>query len=231
MKKKSIVLLSGGLDSVVNLKAALDETDVILLLTFDYGQAAAEREIEAINLISARYGLKKKIIKLEFLAELSNSLKDGSIFDFDETGLDNLSYSSKTAQSVWVPNRNGLFINIASSFAESMKADYIITGFNKEEGVTFPDNSGEFVARINEVLKFSTLYHPSVKSFTIDMVKSEIVEFGLKIRAPFEYIWSCYRGKEMMCGKCESCQRLKRALKEANFYDEFLKINRWGFKE
>jgi 7-cyano-7-deazaguanine synthase len=75
------------------------------------------------------------------------------------------------------------------------------------------------------------MFHPEVKSYTINMTKKEIVRFGININAPFEYIWSCYRGGSKMCGKCESCQRLKRALKMNNFYDEFCKVNIWGFEE
>ncbi len=231
MKEKSIILLSGGLDSVVNFKAGFDDTEVDFILTFDYGQAAAKKEIEAMKLIATEFGVSYKVIKLSFLDEISNSLKNGKIIDFDGRKFDNLEYTIETAKSVWVPNRNALFINIAAAFAEVSGAKYIFVGFNKEEGITFPDNSSEFIEKINESLKYSTLIHPRVKSVTIDMIKSEIVFLGKKINAPFKYVWSCYRGGEKMCGRCESCQRLKRALNEADFYNEFLNLNIWGFEE
>ncbi len=228
---KSLILLSGGLDSLVNFKKALDETDVKLILTFDYGQASSIKEIEATTLISKKYSVTHRVIKLDFLSNINHSLKKGDKKIFDESKLDDFSYTKETAKSVWIPNRNGLFINIAASICEVENIDYIVVGFNKEEGKTFPDNTKTFIKRINSSLKFSTLYHPEVKCYTIDKVKKDIVKFGIAIKAPFEYLWSCYNEGEKMCGVCESCQRLKRALKQSDFYEDFLKINKWGFEK
>jgi 7-cyano-7-deazaguanine synthase len=228
--KKSIVLLSGGLDSVINFKKAFDETDLAFILTFDYGQAAKNNEIEAAKLISQKFNVKLELVKLDFLDKLNETLKN-NILNFNTLKFDDKEYLLQTARSVWIPNRNALFINIAASFAEKYKIDYIVTGFNKEEGKSFPDNTKKFLAQVNKCLKISTMFHPEVKSYTINMTKKEIVRFGININAPFEYIWSCYRGGSKMCGKCESCQRLKRALKMNNFYDEFCKVNIWGFEE
>jgi len=230
-KNKSIVLLSGGLDSVVNLKMALDQTNIALTLTFDYGQAAAKKELEATTKISNHFNIPHRIIKLDFLDEISNALKKENIIDFDSSRIDDLSYTIKTAKSVWVPNRNGLFLNIAACFADSMNIDEIIVGFNKEEAKTFPDNSLNFIENANKSFEFSTLYHPKVNSFTINKIKTEIVKLGIEIDAPFKYIWSCYRNTTKMCGVCESCGRLKRALKQNNFYEKFIEINIWGFEK
>ncbi|MCX7821309.1 MAG: 7-cyano-7-deazaguanine synthase QueC [Brevinematales bacterium] len=229
--KKSIVLLSSGLDSLVNFKMAFDETLVKLIITFDYGQASAKKEIEASSLVAKKYDIEHKIIKLDFLDKISNALKKDNIIDFDENRFNDNDYTKQTAKLVWVPNRNGLFLNIAASFAEVYEIDYIVVGFNKEEAETFPDNSKKFIKRANKAFKYSTLYRPKVFCYTIDMMKNEIVKYGIDVDAPFEYLWSCYRNNEKMCGVCESCQRLKRALKSNNFYEEFLKINKWGFEK
>ena len=58
--------------------------------------------------------------------------------------LDEMSKIGESAKNVWVPNRNGAFINIAASFCDAYEADYIVIGFNAEEAVTFPDNSTDF---------------------------------------------------------------------------------------
>lgn len=229
--KKSIVLLSSGLDSLVNFKKAYDETKVKLILTFDYGQASSKKEIMASSLVAKKFNIEHKVIKLDFLSDISSALKKDTIPDFDEKKFEDNSYTKETAKSVWVPNRNGLFINIAASFSEVYEIDYIVVGFNKEEAKTFPDNSKKFIKKINKSLKYSTLYNPEVYCYTIDMIKSEIVKEGLMVEAPFEYLWSCYRDGDKMCGVCESCQRLKRALKLNNFYEDFLNINMWGFEK
>ncbi len=231
MKKKSIVLLSGGLDSVVNFKQAYLNTEVELILTFDYNQACRSKEIKATRLISDKYKILHHIIPLPFLSDMETNLSKGNIPDFNEKRLDDTGYSIKSARAVWVPNRNGVFLSVAGAYADRYDIDLIITGFNEEEGHTFPDNSGEFIDITNKSFGYSTMNHPKVKSYTIDMKKREIVKMGIDIDAPFEFVWSCYRGGSKMCGLCESCQRLKRALDKNNFMPKFISINHWGFNE
>jgi len=233
MKKKSLVLLSGGLDSVVNFAVAYEKTDVELILTFDYGQEAVDKEIKSSRMIAQKYKILHHIIPLDFLSSMNSSLtgghnRTGKIPDFDKNKLDDKEYSLKTARAVWVPNRNGIFLSIAAAYADSYSFDEIVTGFNKEEGKTFPDNSKDFIKISNQAFKLSTMYHPIVKSYTADKTKSEIVKMGKDFNAPFEYVWSCYHGGKKMCGKCESCQRLIRALEANDFLEEFKKINMWG---
>lgn len=231
MKKKSIVLLSGGLDSVVNFKEALLKTQVELILTFDYNQASKSKEIKATRLLSDKYRILHHIIPLPFLSDMEPNLSTGNIPDFNEKKLDDAEYTKKSAKAVWVPNRNGIFLSIAGAYADRYSLDLIITGFNGEEGRTFPDNSADFIESVNKSFGYSTMRHPEVKSYTIDMQKKEIVRFGIGIEAPFEFVWSCYRGGAKMCGICESCRRLKRALDENNYMAEFIGLNRWGFDE
>lgn len=123
--------------------------------------------------------------------------------------------SEDTAKSVWVPNRNGLFLNIAGSFADSEDFDYILIGANKEEGQTFPDNTQEFIDSINAEFLYSTRKHPKVVAPLINYVKNDIVMLALRHGIPLELTRSCYQGGEKHCGICESCLRLKHAL-EAN---------------
>lgn len=203
---------------------------IFFALTFDYGQKARLKEIEAAKNIAQKYKIDHKVIELDYIKDIDTGLTKGKIPDFDGQKLDDFDYSTNTAKSVWVPNRNGIFINIAAAYADKFGVDYIITGFNKEEGTTFPDNTPEFIERINNSLEFSTLYHPVVLSYSIEMDKSGIVQFGKAIDAPFEFVWSCYYDGEKMCGKCESCQRLKRALNTNTFFNDFNQRNKWGIK-
>jgi 7-cyano-7-deazaguanine synthase len=123
---------------------------------------------------------------------------------------------------VWVPNRNGVFINLAAAFAESLEASLIITGFNAEEAATFPDNSPQYVEAINEALSFSTQNQVQVFSPTQNLNKTEIVNLGLQLALPWELVWSCYKEGDSagrMCGECESCRRFMRATQAAGVWD------------
>ncbi len=212
---KSIVLLSSGLDSTVNFLMALKETKVLLSLTFDYGQKAGEKEVYFSKKICKRYKVPHKIIYLDFLKEINKSGLGGGrkIPLLSEGDFAKEEILKESARSVWVPNRNGLFLNIAACFAESLDADLIVTGFNREEAQTFPDNSREFLIEANKFFTYSTFKKPKVISYTQDLNKKELVEKGIELGIPFGFIWSCYLGEELMCGKCESCQRLLRATK------------------
>lgn len=212
---KSIILLSGGLDSVVSLAFSKEEYNIQLALTFDYGQRANNKEIKASTKIAEHYGIKHKIIDIEWLAKITTTSLVNTKIEIPNPNLndlDNLTASEQTAKSVWVPNRNGLFINIAASFADSYNFSHIIFGANREEAATFPDNSAEFIKKINESLEFSTMAKPKVLAPLIEKNKEEIVKIGSEIKVPFDLIRSCYTDNEKHCGKCESCMRFKRAL-------------------
>lgn len=222
---KSIALLSSGMDSVVALTLALEDTEVELALTFDYGQLSAKREIEYSRKVCQHFGIEHRVIKLPWLAQISGSALTGAklIPELREEELDIREVAEQSARQVWVPNRNGVFVNIAASFAEALECDSIIVGFDAEEAETFPDNSREYVEAVNRALEFSTLNRVKVVAPVIDLNKSKIVAIGMERGAPLEWSWSCYYGNEKPCMKCESCQRRGRAFKQAGYEDPLLK--------
>ena len=124
---KGIILLSGGLDSLVSLGVGIEKYGISLALTFDYGQKAVEQEISTSKNICDYYKIEHKVIKLDWLKEVTHTALVSNE-DLPE-GIDN---PEQSAKSVWVPNRNGLFLNIAGSFADGNDYDYIIIGANKE---------------------------------------------------------------------------------------------------
>ena len=204
---KGIILLSGGLDSLVSLGIGIEKYGISLALTFDYGQKAVEQEISTSKNICDYYKIEHKVIKLDWLKEVTHTALVSNE-DLPE-GIDN---PEQSAKSVWVPNRNGLFLNIAGSFADGNDYDYIIFGANKEEGQTFPDNTQEFIDKINAEFEYSTQKHPKVVAPLINSDKNDIVKLALEHKIPLEFVRSCYASGEKHCGKCESCTRLKNAL-------------------
>ncbi|MDQ0287657.1 7-cyano-7-deazaguanine synthase [Desulfofundulus luciae] len=215
---KSIVLLSGGLDSTVSMAQALREGQVELCLTMDYGQRAAAREIAAASALAAYYKLAHRVIQLPFLGEVTTTSlvnREETIPEPLEESLNDPQQATATAAAVWVPNRNGLFINIAACFAEALGCEQVVTGFNREEAATFPDNSLDFLEAINSSLAYSTASGVRVVSYTARLNKVEIVRLGQYLGVPWHLIWSCYYGGQTMCGRCESCRRLGRAMAAA----------------
>ena len=217
MMTKSVILLSGGLDSLVSLGLKKEELNITLALTFDYGQKSLSKEVEASKNICKYYGVEHKVIKLDWLKNITNT---SLVSDDNVPTKEELFDTIKSAKSVWVPNRNGLFLNVAACYADSQDFDYIVIGANKEEAQSFPDNTQEFINRINSEFEYSTQKHPKVIAPLINCNKNDIVKLALEHNIPLKFVQSCYAGKH--CGKCESCIRLKKALVENNAYIEEL---------
>lgn len=205
---KALILLSGGLDSLVSLDMARKKADIELALTIDYGQRALEEEISAAKQIADYYNINHEVLELHFLKSLSKN----ALTSFNEGDLKKLS-------DVWVPNRNGLFLNVAASFCDKLKYDYVIFGANKEEGEDFPDNTEDFCNAINKSLEFSTLNKTKVLAPCLQLDKVQIINYAVDNKLPLGLIKSCYDSnantKKRHCGKCMSCLLLKNALIKA----------------
>jgi 7-cyano-7-deazaguanine synthase len=214
-----VVLLSGGLDSVVNLKCAAGEGVVEAALTFDYGQASAENEIYAARECASRLGVQHIVAGLSgYWGLLPVRMSDPG--DVATQGSGPGEDRSRMLREAWIPNRNGVFVNIGAAFAEARGADAVVIGINREEAEVFPDNSRRFLKLTNDALAVSTLSGVRAVSFTTELSKPEIVRLGIRKGAPLDVIYSCYKGSAdfSMCGECQSCTRLKRAL-EAEGYE------------
>lgn len=210
----ALVLLSGGLDSCVAFKLALGATGVRLALTFDYGQRAARREIEAARAMASRFGVEHRAIALPWLGEITRTALCDARAEIPRPtrdALDDAPRASATARAVWVPNRNGVFIAIGAAFAEALGADRVVLGFNREEGATFPDNTQAFADAASAALRFSTLSKVQVDAPTAALDKVAILRRGIEAGAPLDLVWSCYEGGPEPCGTCESCLRRARA--------------------
>lgn len=211
-----VLLLSGGLDSVVAAYAARAAHSLLLALTFDYGQRAAPREIETALCVCADLGITHRLIKLPWLGRLAPAALADPRGDL----------AAATDASVWVPARNAVFIAIAAAYAEAHGCDAIVCGFNAEEGASFPDNTPEFVARCEAMLELGARNAPQIIAPTIDLTKPEIVRLGLAVGAPLHLVWSCYDAGPEHCWVCPSCRRLRAALESAGYWERWSELRR-----
>jgi 7-cyano-7-deazaguanine synthase len=225
---KAICVLSGGLDSAVTSMFAKSKNYDISTVTFNYGQMALNQEIKSAKKISDILNADHHVIDINFVKEFSESgLNTGNIPEPEKEDLDDFEKSEKTMKAVWVPARNMIMFSIASGFAEGIGAEKIFSGLNKEEGVTFPDNTTEFIERFNKSLEYGTLNKVKMVAPLYELNKPEIAKLGkeLELKLDLEvlkYSYSCYKdnGKDYLhCGTCESCMRRKRAFKEAGITD------------
>lgn len=210
----AIALLSGGLDSVVAIGVARQQYRIALALTCDYGQRAAVREIAAARHYCALWNIPHRIVDIPWLAEITTTAlvaRAHALPHYAAVDLHDERKQTASAAAVWVPNRNGLFLNIAGAFADQLGATAIIVGFNREEAATFSDNSIAYLHAATAALAYSTQQQAHVISPTAAWDKRQIVAAARTHDIPLDHCWSCYDGGATPCRICESCARFARA--------------------
>ncbi len=219
MKRRCVVLLSGGLDSAVTAGIAREEGYGLYALTFLYGQKHG-REIESARKIAEWLGvIEHRMINMD-LKEISRS----SLLHNGEDIPDARDDMGKGIPSTYVPARNIILLSYALSYAESIGAKAIFIGANAVDYSGYPDCRPEFFRALQEAFTMGTKTgiqgNPVVLIYpVIDLTKSEIISWGVELDVPLEHTWSCYRGGEKACGKCESCKLRLRGFAELGTKD------------
>ncbi|MEM0951156.1 MAG: 7-cyano-7-deazaguanine synthase QueC [Cyanobacteria bacterium P01_H01_bin.74] len=218
---KAIALLSAGLDSTVSLASCIQTMDVVLAVTVNYGQRAAKQELASAAAIADFYQIPHRVVDLQWLAPLLPTALKQAKSPTDKAPSCDLDLFD--VNRVWVPNRNGVLLNVAAAFAESCQARYVIFGANREEGEAFPDNTPAFCEAVSDSLSYSTQNQVEIVAPLQHLSKQEILEHAATLcNVPFQSVWSCYEstidtsGNSIHCGACASCIRVKNALSNYN---------------
>ncbi len=216
MLRKSIILLSGGMDSLVTLAIAANESDELYFLHVNYGQKTQTKELECFNNLVKYYKpVDTLVADIEYLKKIGgSSLVDNSLEIKDYSGED-------VVPNTYVPFRNAHMICIAVSWAEVIGAQRIYIGAVEEDSSGYPDCREEFYKHFNKTIDAGTQDETKIEIVTpvIHKKKSDIITLGKELDAPFEYSWSCYRDNEKACGTCDSCVLRLNAFKEAGLID------------
>lgn len=209
MQKKAVVLLSGGIDSTTCLAATVDAYGAasVLALTMYYGQRHA-RELDSAKAVAEHFGVAHLVKDLSSVFELDNnpllakSNKDIPLGSYDEQLRDN-DGMSKT----YVPFRNGLFLSYATAIAYSVGAEKVYYGAHADDaaGNAYPDCSEAFYRNMNGAIYEGTGKKVKLVAPLVTFNKSQVVSYGLALKAPYELTWSCYQGGDKACGKCGTC--------------------------
>ncbi len=219
---KAVVLLSGGLDSSTVTAIAKEKGYEIHALTMIYGQRH-DREIE-----SARRVAKYLNVKEHRITELPQGMFSGSSLTYDsEIPLERDVDIVDSIPSTYVPARNLVFLSIAVSWAESLDADAVFIGVNEVDYSGYPDCRPEFIDAFRIAQKFATkrgIEGRQIEIITpiISMTKADIIREGNRLGLDFALTWSCYRGGEKACGKCDSCNFRLKGFIEAGSKDPLL---------
>lgn len=221
--KKSVVLLSGGVDSTVALYWALSLYEKVFALTFDYGQRH-RIEINTAKKLTKKLQISHKILKVD-LNQIGGSALTDSRFTLPE--YENVHKIIDRPPPTYVPFRNGIFLSLAAGWAEVEGVKDIICGFNIIDSPDYPDTRRDFVEAMEKAINMGTKAAFSREKFRIlspfvNMKKAEIIRKGLELGADFSYSISCYRGEEIPCLRCSSCHLRQKAFEEMGMEDPLI---------
>ena len=196
--KKAVILLSGGIDSTTTLFCAKKLGYKCHALIFDYGQRHKRELLSAVEVA--------KCAKIPYqIIKISLPWKGSSLLD-KKMKVPNRK-SMKGIPSTYVPARNIIFLSFALSYAEAIGAGVIFIGANAIDFSDYPDCRPAFYKAFQKVVKEGTKEKGiKIETPLINMTKAQIIALGLKLKAPLELAWSCYKGGKKPCGVCDSCK-------------------------
>ena len=200
---KSIVLLSGGMDSTLTAVIARNESSEVAALHLNYRHRTERRELQAFKDVADALGIKQRlVVDIEFLRHIGGSSLTDQAIDVTKADL-----TTTDIPSSYVPFRNGNFLAIAASWAEVIGAERIYIGAVEEDSSGYPDCRRSFFDSFEQTIDFGTKPDTHIRIMTpvIRMHKSEIVRESIRLNAPLEKTWSCYRSEDIACGECDSC--------------------------
>ncbi len=213
----AVCLVSGGMDSCVTAAVANEEADEVAFLHVSYGQRTEQRERRAFEELAEHYKVKKRlVVSLEHLAQIGGS----SLTDRD-IEVTSAALGGEGIPTSYVPFRNSHLLSIATSWAEVIGAQTIYIGAVAEDSSGYPDCRPEFYEAFQQAISLGTKpeTHIEIRTPVIALKKSEIVKLGKRLKAPFEFTWSCYRNSEKACGDCDSCALRLKAFSAAGVTD------------
>ncbi len=205
-QKRVIVLLSGGLDSVVALHHAATTYTVAATLSFDYGSKHNHRELPFAASQSRDAGVSHRVVDLNFFNDLfaSNLLSSGA-------DIPDGHYAENTMRQTVVPFRNGIMLAIAAGYAESIGCDGVLIAAHAGDHTIYPDCREEFMHSMGQAMSIGSYSHTALLRPFINKTKAEIVMIGHELGLEFRQTWSCYKGGATHCGTCGTCTERREA--------------------
>ncbi|MFN6933678.1 MAG: 7-cyano-7-deazaguanine synthase QueC [Tsuneonella sp.] len=216
--RPAVILLSGGLDSMVSAGLARERGFAIHVLSIDYGQRHV-RELDCARDIASKLGAVRHVVLPLDLRKFGGSAltddiavpKDGVSGDIPVT---------------YVPARNLVFLALTTAFAESTGARDIFIGVNALDYSGYPDCRPEFIASFAETARLGTKAGAEGRSFTIHaplqhMTKADIAREAARLGLDPGWSWSCYDPREdgLACGLCDSCRLRQKGFADAGLSD------------
>ncbi|NBJ13895.1 7-cyano-7-deazaguanine synthase QueC [Microvirga arsenatis] len=215
---KTLVICSGGLDSVTLAHKVAAEQSLTRLVSFDYGQRH-RKELDSARACAVRLGVPHDIVDISPVGRLltGSALTSGEAVPEGH-------YAEDTMRVTVVPNRNAIMLTIAFGVAAAGQAEAVAAAVHGGDHFIYPDCRPDFVNAFEAMQRHAleglariALYTPFVRQG-----KADIVGEGARLGVPFAETWSCYQGGERHCGRCGTCVERREAFHLAAVNDPTL---------
>ncbi|WP_170327619.1 7-cyano-7-deazaguanine synthase QueC [Ruegeria arenilitoris] len=212
---KTIVICSGGLDSVSLAHLVARDHQLTGLISFDYGQRH-RKELDYAALCAQRLGVPHDIIDLRSVG----AVLTGSALT-DDVDVPDGHYAEDSMKVTVVPNRNAIMLTVAFGAAAARGADAVATAVHGGDHFIYPDCRPSFTQAFETMQKHALDGYANVSLFTpfVHRSKADIVTEGARVDTPFAQTWSCYKGGEHHCGRCGTCVERREAFHLAGIAD------------
>jgi len=223
VRKKAVVLLSGGLDSTTALAVARSAGYELYAMSFRYGQRHS-LELESASRVASAIGVEKHLIANFDLRAIGGSALTDQIEVPKERGAEEIASSIPVT---YVPARNTIFLSFALAWAEVLGAQDIFIGVNALDYSGYPDCRPEYIESFERMANLATKagtegrLRLKIHTPLIAMTKAEIIVTGLRLGVDYSLTHSCYdpSSEGIACGKCDSCLLRLRGFAEAGLRD------------
>jgi 7-cyano-7-deazaguanine synthase len=217
IQPQAVVLLSGGLDSMVAAGVAREQGFRILALTVDY-QQRHRIELEAAGRIARHVGAERHIVMPLDLRQFGGSALTAEI-DVPKSGV------GAEIPITYVPARNTIFLSLALAWAEAAGATDLFIGVNALDYSGYPDCRPAFIAAFEQLADLATRSGVEGRGFQVhapllQMSKADIVTQAARLGLDPALSWSCYDPQDgRHCGLCDSCRLRAKGFADAGLPD------------
>lgn len=230
---KALVLNSGGVDSTTCVALAIQKygSENVITASLYYGQKH-DKELECARKIAEYYKVKhiEEDISnvMKYAKDVCTLVKGGNEIEH-KSYVEQIQENGEGRVATYVPFRNGLFLSIATAYADSLfpgEEVEIYYGAHADDaaGQAYADCSPEFAEAMDEAINIGTYGKIHINRPLINMNKAEVVKTGLSLNVPYELTWSCYEGGDKPCLECGTCIDRLNAFKLNGIEDPLLKV-------
>lgn len=209
--KQTVVIYSGGMDSFTLAAMTHQQGDLHSCLSFDYGQRHRV-ELEYARQNCQDWGVPHHIVDLHSVGDLIARGEGGGALLRDQPVPEG-HYADENMKQTVVPNRNMIMLSIAAGYAMSHKLRVVRYGAHSGDHTIYPDCRPEFVKAMIDAVAIADWHRVWIETPFLGLDKTSILKIGFAIGLDYARSWTCYKGNDVACGKCGSCQERLEAFK------------------